>query len=340
MSWSRSAERVERLRELLGPGPWTTGQLAEYGFTRSQLERDVRVGRLVRLRQGIYAVPAADVTLQSSRDGEAARLSHALLAPFSPRAAFSHRSSGLAQGVWLPFPDDALIHVTDPGGIERTDTVFRIHASRLLEVDVTTVDGLPMTTIARTAIDLARGRTFPQALVPIDSAFRLMVLGGPLTAQELRRRPDDDPLVGGRLAAARAQLEEAFGRVWSWPGTRVVRAALDQMNCRAESPYETSTRGHIVVANLPTPRVGAIVRGASGKVYFADLLWESHRLIGEADGVKKLGDDPATFVRRIEAERIRQRDLEDAGWRFVRWTAGEPPRRFIQRIARALNSFG
>lgn len=336
MEWSRSVERLERVVRTCGPGPWTQAQLLAAGVTPAQMKRDVHAGRLTRLRRGVYAVPASRDIAAHRSDDRPALPTPGLLADFGPVAAFSHETASALNGTWLPKPADGLVHVSISGGVERSDRVFRVHGSRLAAADVAMLTGLRVTSVPRTALDLGRGLTFPEALVPMDSAYRQLVLGTDLTGRQLRRLPDDLPWLRARTDAARAQLEDAFTRVWSWPGTRVLRAALDNLECRSESPYESWCRGWVIEAGAPTPRVGMRLLGASGREYFGDLVWESHRLIGEADGVAKLGTDPRLVAERLEAERVRQRDLEDAGWRFVRWNSGERPQRFTARILSAL----
>jgi len=68
--------------------------------------------------------------------------------------------------------------------------------------------------------------------------------------------------------------------------------------------------------------------------YFADFLWEEHRLIGECDGAMKY-DDPQAYVK----EKRREQVLRDAEFGFVRWEATESvlrPDRMLGRIQRAL----
>jgi hypothetical protein len=114
-----------------------------------------------------------------------------------------------------------------------------------------------------------------------------------------------------------------------------VALALPYVDPCSESPFESSSRGRILRSKLPAPELAMPVRGASGKRYYADFLWRQHRLIGEADGWSKYPTGMGTRDA-LRAERERQRDLEAAGWRFVRWDPADPPRVMIARIAAAL----
>jgi hypothetical protein len=228
-----------------------------------------------------------------------------------------------------------VVHATIPGQPDRRAVGLRVHASRLPEDFVTVDDGVRVTTIARTAIDLARGRSLPDALVAVDGAWRRLVHDQrPRAKEELRQRT----VPVGVLAGVREELEEAFAVTWSWPGTRVVRAALDLADPVSESPFESWSRGWIIRAGLPTFEVNGAVVGASGRMYFGDFVWRASRLIGEADGVGKYGETALEIRAAMRAERDRQADLEAAGWTFVRWMSGTSGRSIVTRLCRELQT--
>ena len=248
-------------------------------------------------------------------------------------AVVSHDSAALLHKTWLPGRPKGLVHVTVPGQAERWAAGLRVHSSCLPDEFVTTIDGIRVTTLARTAMDLARGRSLPWALVAIDGACRRLIeLERPGASRELRERNVPHELV----AHARDQLEDAFAVTWSWPGTRTVRQALDLADPRSESPLESWSRGWILLSGLPQPATAGPVSGASGRRYWGDFVWAAERVIGESDGLGKYGTNEAEVRARLRMERERQGDLEAAGWRFVRWTYGEPGSRVVARIARSL----
>jgi hypothetical protein len=324
-----SRDRIESTVVALGPGPWTYDDLLAHGWTPRQLEGCVRRGALTRSRRGVYAVPAEP---SPPLDFTAAHL-RAVVARLADRAVLSHESAAALHGMWVPSLPSPLVHVTIPGQAERRAPGLRVHASRLPTELITTVCGLRTTTVARTAIDLAKGRSLPHAVVATDGGLRRLVeLERTQAAEELRSRTVPDDV----LRRGREQLEEALSSVWSWPGTRVVRTALDILEPASESPFESWSRGWMVGVGLPRPVVNAEVFGSSGRQYFGDFVWRGRRLIGEADGVGKYGVGELAVRESLRAERQRQADLEAAGWRFVRWTTGEPGRHVVARLARAL----
>jgi hypothetical protein len=210
---------------------------------------------------------------------------------------------------------------------------MRIHRSRLPQSLVTTRYGLPVTTVARTAVDIARGHRLPEALVALDGAARLIAIEEcDLSPAALRDRARRAAVAGHAVE----RLREAYESVRRWPGSVVVRDGLELVELASESPFESRSRGWMLLAGLPRPVVGLEVRGRSGRRYFADFAWPERLVLGEADGTGKYGATGHEVTTSLRAERTRQRDLEDAGWTFVRWDTTERWRTVIGRLERVL----
>lgn len=312
----------DRWSELLcsGSGPWSARQLTALGWTRAQIAAAVSEGVLNRVRYGLYVAESIDPPAIDAQ----------VLSALTDQAVLSHQSAAQVHGLWVP-RRDGLVHVTVPGEAERRDSGLRIHGSRLPESMVLTVGGLRVTSPARTAVDLARGRSLEDAVVAVDGAA-VHLVGG----EDRRAQIRAGALDASRLDRARADLWAAYRTVWSWPGTRVVRQALELVDIRSESPAESRSRVWALDAGLPAPEVGGEVVGASGRHYFGDLVWREQGVIGEVDGLGKYGVTADEVRRALADERARQADLEDAGWRFVRWTARDHRIHVQQRVARAL----
>ncbi len=262
-----------------------------------------------------------------------------MLSRAGPDAVVSHESAARVHRLWLPYPSDDRVHLTVPGRPVTTDPRVRRHQSPLDPSEIVVLGGVRVTGVARTAVDLARGKAFAQALVPLDSAIRRVAVGEAAHTAAARTL-----LAAGRgelrVAAARAELDQAARRAARWPGARIVSRCLPYADPRSESPYESWSRGVLIEAGMAPEALGLEVRGASGKVYYADLAWPSRRVLGEADGLTKYGDDARTVRERLSAERHRQRDLEDAGWIVVRWSAGERAAVLTARVGGALSGPG
>jgi len=338
--------RLTALTACAGPGPWERSDFLGAGWSRQQVDRAVSGGVLVRLRHGLYGVSSDVVSLDVVGDatepphGVAVvdpREARAILRRLSSRAVLSHETAAGLQGLWIPWPQRSGLHVTIPGQAERRDGALIVHASRLPEEFVTTVDGMRVTSAARTAIDLARGRRLPEALVAVDGALRRRVLDSGVGVDRAIRRRKHDARVE---ADARAELEAAAAVVWSWPGSRVVTQAIELCDLASESPFESWSRGWFALSSIPAARINEPVAGASGRMYFGDFVWPHARLIGEADGFAKYGLSAADQRSRLLEQRRRQDDLEAAGWRIVRWTTGESGAVVTARVRRALATQG
>lgn len=329
MHWSRSDERIVEVRRRLGDGPWARPHLLAEGWTVRQIERDLQQGRLERVTRGVYALSGAVLPWDTPQTYAA------LLLRAGADAAVSFESAAAIRRLWLPFPVDPRIHISSTGRPVVDDPLVRRHRTSWHDDDVDVLGGVRVTSIARTAVDLARGKPFPQALVPLDSAARTLALGEAANSPAGRVLLSL-PATWLRVEAALDQLRAAAERAAGGRGTRGLVRCLEHVDPRSESPYESWCRGELLSAGVRLGELGLEVRGASGRVYYADFAWPSLRLIAEADGIEKYGNDPRTVRERVMAERHRQRDLEDAGWVFVRWTAGEQAVVFTARVARAL----
>jgi hypothetical protein len=326
----RSLEAVDALAARLGPGPWPLEQVLATGWTYAAVRAAVAARRLVRPHRGVIGRPSPDAG--PSNDARLGAIRAALLVAGSG-AVVSHESAAYVQGMWLPSAPSLLVHLTHAGEPGRLDHGMRIHRSRLPEHLVTVVQGLPVTTPARTAVDVARGHRLPEALIALDSAARSIAVGSyGLAEHDLR----DASRRAEAAAGASVLLGSAYGSVRGWPGSVVVREALELVDLASESPLESRSRGWMILAGLLAPVLAYAVRGASGRWYYADFAWPDRRVLGEADGSGKYGVVGAGVTDALRQERVRQRDLEDAGWTFVRWDSIEGQRGVVARLRRVL----
>jgi very-short-patch-repair endonuclease len=118
-------------------------QLIEAGLTREGVRRRVEAKRLHRLHRGVYAVGHQSLTWRS-------RLIAAVYACGSTAVA-SHRAAGALHGLL----SSQRIEVSAPRGCKPKPGIA-IHRPRPIGAeDRTDVDGIPVTTVARTLVDLA-----------------------------------------------------------------------------------------------------------------------------------------------------------------------------------------
>lgn len=286
-------------RQLLGT---TTG-----GYAR--LARHVQAGDLVRVRQGVMAENVALSPWDELRRAiEAA-------APFLRRGTwFSHRSAALLHGLPAVIRTGDLVEVVRTfGGHGNTSRHLRARAGTVTPGEGTWVDGLPVTTLTRTVLDLARTLPFTEAVMIADAALRLG-----------------------------ADLDELFAGVGEGRGCRKAERVLMFANPASESPGESESRARIAVAGLPVPEIQAVIRTSTGQfVARVDFHWRAKKVIGEYDGEGKYtGDYGKTPLDVVQQEKERQAALEAEGYLVLRWGKKHlrEPGELERRIQRALAS--
>ena len=248
-------------------------QLRKLGLTTSGIARRVRSGRFTREHRGVYYAGHGPVTLRG-------RFMAAVLA-CGEGAVLSHRSAAVLWGLLKRAP--AAPEVTVPGQRGRKREGITVHRSPLSPSEMTVVDGIPVTSVARTLIDLAdvvSRRTLERAFDEAEIK-RLDCTG--LTVLSHRK--------GAPLLAAVQNDHQ--------PGTTVTRSDLEERMlalCRQHG--------------LPTPDVNH--HAEENEV---DFTWRQAGLIVETDGWATHGTR-----RAFERDRVRDADLVAAGWRVIRLT--------------------
>lgn len=313
------------------PTPWTLptqpvtrALLLAAGITDAMIRTQLAGGRLLAVRYGVFV--SAD-TWPADPERQHLVRAHAEVVA-NPGSVMSHESAAVAWG--LPSPGFAPWHEshvsltlpTRTHGSRRSSVTH--HVADLPSMAVARdADGYLVTSVARTAVDLAAGRSLPEALVMLDAAGRLLI-----ESYSSRRRRED--YVNPRyLRAVRDALTEAVRRRWR---TQLLDAISRVEPCR-ESAAESLTAGHLHLSGLPMPQFQARIVTRKG-TFYPDCYWREAHLIGECDGRVKYAD-PIEIVH----EKERQQILHDEGNRFVRWLAKEimlRPPEVIDRIARAL----
>ena len=126
-------------------GVVSTVQLRALGVGRSAITRRVQAGHLHRLHPAVYAVGHRALRVEGRR--------LAAVLACGPGAVLSHRTAGAHRG--LLRTDQTRIDVTAPRGRHGAPGI-RLHRSRSLDAqDTTTHQGIPITTVSRTLLDLA-----------------------------------------------------------------------------------------------------------------------------------------------------------------------------------------
>lgn len=269
------------------------------GIAEHELRRMLRAGHLVPVGRGAYLTDAPD---GPDRAGllHLARLGAADLAP---DAVVSHVSAALLHGlpVWnVPL---ARLHTTRPrrtGG--RRGTVAHVHAASLAVDEVVVVGALPVTTVARTLLDLARTLPFAEAVAILDAALH-------------------------RHLVTRDELADALARATCWPGTPAAARAVRFADAGSMSVGESRSRVAMHLAGLPAPVLQWPVLTADGdSLGEVDFAWPAAAAVAEFDGRVKYGrllrpgQDPGEVVF---AEKVREDAIRDQRLGMTRWTWGD-----------------
>ena len=269
-------------------------ELAAAGLSNRAVRALVRQAVLVDVGRGVYARADLAAELSASRE-HSQRLLRAAAATVCGRGTvISHVDAALVHGLaLLDRPDDLPITVTrsprSPGRrTGRTDLAR--HVAALPKAHVTMMDGIPVTSVERTVVDLARAFTFAAAVVTADSALF-------------------------QQKATAARLYRVVGDCARWPGITKAAAVVDFSHPLAESPLESISRVAFRDGGLPPPVLQAWVIGVRGLIGRADFLWGEQRTIAEADGAIKYADP-----ERARAQLRRDSELRNAGYEVVHFT--------------------
>lgn len=299
--------------------------LLSSGLSPQMIRTRLDSGQLMRVRRGVFV--AADAWPKDAAGQHVMRARAELV--LYPAAVLSHRTAALVWG--LPHPDLVPWEAREPtvsepthGSAKSRSGAVIHHLASLPAGHVTRDDaGYAVTTVARTAVDLAAGLDLPHALVLLDAAARKVCEA---MVGRIRRV---DYLNLRLIRAAREVLIDAAKARRS--ASLALAIALTEP-CR-ESPAESLSAGHFHLAGLPTPLFQHAIRTSHG-TFFPDFYWRDQKLIGECDGAVKYGDKDA-----IVYEKEREQALRDEGNRFVRWMAIDSmlnPQVVVDRVTRAL----
>ncbi|MET1132755.1 MAG: hypothetical protein ABWX60_04970 [Aeromicrobium sp.] len=253
--------------------PFTAAQARAAGVTHRMLEGQ----RFRRLFRGVFVAASETVT---SRTWLAAAV---LAGPAD--AVISHRTAQQLYGPELSGRDDRIHLSTRRNAVSRDERVT-VHR-RLHPIATREVDGLPVTTPARTFVDCALSLTFVQ----------LVVFG--------------DWLIHRGLVEFDELLHYCRGR--HLDGVVRARKAMQYLVADSRSPMETLVRLMIVLAGLPHPACNVQILDAAGrKIATPDLLWARFMVLVEYDGVwhERTADE-----RRWQRDRREQ--LERRGWTVI-----------------------
>lgn len=271
-------------------------RLLAAGFSDAEIAGLIRAGDLSSVRRGAYV----SGPLPGDRAERHVLEVRAAVEHLAEDAVVSHVSAALVHGlpVWN-VPLDR-VHATrgrSSGG--RRGRIVHLHVAPLRPDEITVIDGVAVTAIPRTLVDVARSVPFEQAVVIADAAL-------------------------ATVPGLAPDLTTALLRATGWPGIGAARRSLAFADGGSGSVGESRSRVAIRRAGLPTPVLQWEVVGRHGRwLGRVDFGWPDLLTVGEFDGKVKYGRllRPGQAAGdAVFAEKIREDGLRDEDLAVVRWT--------------------
>jgi very-short-patch-repair endonuclease len=257
-------------------------QLFELGLTKSGIQRRLETGRLHRIYRGVYAVGHASLSPAGKE--------LAAVLGCGPDAVSSHRAAGCRWGI---VRSAARYEVTAPRSRNGPPGVL-VHRSRRLDpADRAVVEAVPVTSMARTLVDLADVLSERRLADAVHEAEVQRIFD----LNELRQAQARVP---GRTGRHRLKRVLAAYEVPVLTRSEAERRFLDL--CRTHS--------------LPQPRTNAPLHG-----YEVDFYWPERNLVVEIDGAaahhtrkafqNDRRRDRALAKKHIQVLRVTWHDLDE-----------------------------
>jgi very-short-patch-repair endonuclease len=277
----RSARLGEHTRRQ--HGVFTLAQALDAGYSRPTVRRRLSSGQWEELASRAYRISVAQPV-----DWRASTMAHALAVE-----GVACRVSALAiHGLSKPPPTPDVVVVRTRRTATRSPSPS---SDSLTPIDLTVVDGIHVTTVTRTLIDVAG--LFPRRV--FEDVFDTAIVRRLTTVARLR----DRAVV---LWAPRRN------------GCAIVLELLDQRDPSlrdARNVWEAKVLRALRELGVPPPNVNYRVR-VGGRVRYLDLAWPAAKIAVEFDGFV-----PHSTRQVFDDDRARQNDLVADGWTVFRITA-------------------
>lgn len=288
---------MDELRRLRDDHVFGRSEALDHGYSDDDLQRMLRAGLIVRIRQGAYTF--VDVWSAADEIARHRMRAHAVLRSHKTPIALSHTTAAVEHGLRLFKPDLSRIHVTclgKPMGRTTKDVVY--HEGACHDDDLVLVGPALAVRPVRAGLEAATLSDVPGGLVILDSIVDL----GLGTLDEIR--------VG-------------FERLSGVPHSRKLQITVRLTREGANSVGETLSRHVMWREHLPEPQLQFEVRDEWGNLIgVTDFAWPEYGVLGEFDGMMKYGrllragETPGDAVEREKTREDALREI--TGWLMVR----------------------
>jgi hypothetical protein len=292
-----------------------TRNLKREGIDSRALQRQVASKQFVRIRRGV-CVDTGTWNAADARGHHVLRM-RAVEATRTSPAVFSHLSAAALWGLPIVGQWHTQVHLSSagrPGLHSKNDVVC--HREDVADDEVTQLDGMLVTSLERTLLDVARTISFASSVAMLDYGTQRRV-----------KLPSGATIPGIEKPA----LLESVASLGPVAGVRRARLAVDFCDNRSGSVGESLSRVDIHLCGFPPPELQVVFPRRGGGKDIVDFRWEQRqenrtlRLLGEFDGKVKYTRDEYTQGLPIEEvvwqEKLREDRLRaSSGHDMVRWT--------------------
>ena len=286
-------------------GVFTAAQALRHGYTRDEIRARLTSGRWLKVRRGIYR-GSGEV------DPYTIEIAAAVLACTSGGAVASHGSAAHVEGVPLLDSRRAVELTVRADAMTTTVKGCVVHRGPLAGWS-TRVNGIAVTSLERTVVDIARDRPFLDGVVAADHALN--------------------------RGCTRIELTDAMHRMRGTPGQQKVRRVIGFADGRSESVGESVSRVVFAQHGLPSPELAQPVFVAGRLLGIVDFLWPDLRTAAEFDGRLKYAPDNDRGSDRLWHEKLREDALRESGLEVVRLTWDDVVRHPDRAVARVRAAF-
>jgi predicted transcriptional regulator of viral defense system len=257
----------------------TRWQLRKCGLGREAIRHRVKNGRLQQLHEDVFVVGPGD-------PGRESFLIAAVLA-CGKGAVLSHRTAADRWG--LIRTASPAIHVTVPRTKKPAVDGVTVHLTRrLTSPDWTKRNGIPVTSVPRTLIDLAALAKPRELVKALEQAQRLRLFD-------------------------MGAVAEVLGRSRGRRGAKALRQALAELKDEppdTRSPLEDEFVDFCEQRHIPPPQLNVVIAG-----FCVDAAWPDKKVVVELDSRTH-----HSGIHAFEEDRKRDAKLQVAGHRIVRVT--------------------
>jgi len=274
--------------------------------TDATLRTAVRRGDLRRIARGVYS--SADLPTDYQERCVEYRQRVVASAAASRGRIVSHQSAAVLLDIPLLSPDMDAVHFSNARGSGSHLRTVHVHPARIDSEELITVDGIRVTSPARTAVDVARSSSFAQGVCAMDSALQH----------------------GATMRELRTAVQKCKGRT----GVNRARRALQETSELAQSIGESYSR--ILMLDwpeIPEPRLQhEFLDGHGLFIARTDFDWDG-TVVGEFDGRDKIAREQSLWKEKVREDKLRALGITVVRWY---WEDLLHPSRLRIKLRRAL----